>query len=161
LGDLVGRRSIFWITTAVVIVFMAAKTFLSDYFVAYLIFKLVAASAYCATYQAGLPDFSWSKHTKTGKIYQMTTNYTNLPCIIPNGRKIFQIFIKYNNILHSKASKIYLNLGFWFENKPSGNPATRCPKNTGVCFSQNKIAPWSQSYDHELQRQLRKKLQSN
>jgi hypothetical protein len=23
----------------------------------------------------GLPDFSWSKHTKTEKIYQMTTNY--------------------------------------------------------------------------------------
>jgi hypothetical protein len=27
-------------------------------------------------HDAGLPDFSWSKHTKTEKIYQMTTNYT-------------------------------------------------------------------------------------
>jgi hypothetical protein len=25
---------------------------------------------------SGLPDFPRSKHTKTGKIYQMTTNYT-------------------------------------------------------------------------------------
>jgi selenocysteine-specific translation elongation factor len=24
----------------------------------------------------GLPDFSWSKHTKMGKIYQMNRNYT-------------------------------------------------------------------------------------
>jgi hypothetical protein len=24
---------------------------------------------------AGLPDFSWFKHAKTGKLYQMTTNY--------------------------------------------------------------------------------------
>jgi hypothetical protein len=28
---------------------------------------------------AGLPDFSRSKHTKTGKICQITTNYTKLP----------------------------------------------------------------------------------
>jgi hypothetical protein len=27
----------------------------------------------------GLQDFSWCKHTKTGKIYQMTTNYTKRP----------------------------------------------------------------------------------
>jgi hypothetical protein len=26
-----------------------------------------------------LPDFSWSKHTKMGKMYQMTTNYTKRP----------------------------------------------------------------------------------
>jgi hypothetical protein len=25
---------------------------------------------------AGLPDFSWSKHAKMGKIYQTNTNYT-------------------------------------------------------------------------------------
>jgi hypothetical protein len=31
--------------------------------------------------------------------------------------------IKYTTIFHPKASKIYPNLGFWFENKPSGNPA--------------------------------------
>jgi hypothetical protein len=28
---------------------------------------------------SGLPDFSWSKHIKTGKIYQMTTTYTKRP----------------------------------------------------------------------------------
>jgi hypothetical protein len=26
-----------------------------------------------------LPDFSWSKNTKRGKIYQMTANYIKLP----------------------------------------------------------------------------------
>jgi hypothetical protein len=30
-------------------------------------------------FAAGLPDFSWSKHTELGKIYQLTTNYTKLP----------------------------------------------------------------------------------
>jgi hypothetical protein len=65
LGDLLGRRFVFWITTAVVIVFMAAKTYLSDYFAAYLIFKLVAASAYCASYQVSTTSFirHLSEHT--------------------------------------------------------------------------------------------------
>jgi hypothetical protein len=27
----------------------------------------------------GLPDFSWCKIPKWGKIYQITTNYTNCP----------------------------------------------------------------------------------
>jgi hypothetical protein len=30
-------------------------------------------------YVAGLPDFSWSKIPKRGKIYQITTKYTKLP----------------------------------------------------------------------------------
>ena len=51
LGDLLGRRFIFWITTAVVIIFMTAKTYLADYFAAYTVFKVIAASAYCASYQ--------------------------------------------------------------------------------------------------------------
>jgi hypothetical protein len=29
--------------------------------------------------EAVLPDFSWSKHTKLGKIYKMTINYTKRP----------------------------------------------------------------------------------
>jgi hypothetical protein len=29
--------------------------------------------------QTGLPDFSWPKHTKMGKIYQTTTHYTKRP----------------------------------------------------------------------------------
>jgi predicted secreted protein len=48
-------------------------------------------------------DFSWSLNTKTGKIYQRTTNYTKRPYItytkwplnIPNGRKIYQMAVKY------------------------------------------------------------------
>jgi hypothetical protein len=32
-----------------------------------------------STLETGLPDFSWPKHTKMGKIYQMTTNYTKRP----------------------------------------------------------------------------------
>jgi hypothetical protein len=31
------------------------------------------------TLPSGLPDFSWSKHTKMVQIYQMTTNYTKRP----------------------------------------------------------------------------------
>jgi hypothetical protein len=27
-------------------------------------------------FATGLPDFPWSKHTKLGKLYQMTTDYT-------------------------------------------------------------------------------------
>jgi hypothetical protein len=44
------------------------------------------------------------QNTKTGKIYQITTNYTNCPLNI------------------TKDRKIYTNLDIWFENKPSGNP---------------------------------------
>jgi hypothetical protein len=62
LGDLLGRRFILWITTAIVIVFMTAKTFLSDYFVAYLIFKLIAASAYVASYQVPINDSAFSQN---------------------------------------------------------------------------------------------------
>jgi hypothetical protein len=61
---------------------------------------------------AGLPDFSWSKHTITAKIYQITTNYTKRPYIIPNGSKIFQMVIIYDNIFHSKALRILPKLGF-------------------------------------------------
>jgi hypothetical protein len=69
---------------------------------------------------AGLPDFSWSKHTKAGKmttnftnrpqplpngqkLYQMAVKYSKWPQNIPNGRKIFQMAIKYANNFHSKA----------------------------------------------------------
>jgi hypothetical protein len=47
---------------------------------------------------------------------------------------ILQMAIKYINIFHSKALQNLPKLGFWFENKPSGNPAA------------------SQSYDRDLQR---------
>jgi hypothetical protein len=47
-----------------------------------------------------------------GKIYQMTTNYTKLPYIIPNGHKIFQMVIKYNIIFNSEALQKLPKLGF-------------------------------------------------
>jgi hypothetical protein len=37
--------------------------------------------------QAGLPDFSWSKIPKRGKMYQITTKYTKWPKNISNSRK--------------------------------------------------------------------------
>jgi hypothetical protein len=53
----------------------------------------------------------------------MTTNYTKLPYIMPNGHKIFQMIIKYNNIFHSKALQNLPKLGFlvWKQTK-AGNP---------------------------------------
>jgi hypothetical protein len=50
----------------------------------------------------GLPDFSWPKHTKTGKIYPMTTNYTKLIQNIPNGYKIYQHFPFQGSPKHTK-----------------------------------------------------------
>jgi hypothetical protein len=47
-----------------------------------------------------------------GKIYQMTTLYTKLPYIMPNGYKIFQMIIKYNTF-HSKALQNLPKLGFF------------------------------------------------
>jgi hypothetical protein len=35
---------------------------------------------------------------------------------IPNGRKIFQMTLKYTNIFYSKALQNLPKLGFWFEN---------------------------------------------
>jgi hypothetical protein len=49
-------------------------------------------------WETGLPDFSWSKHTITAKIYQTTTSYTNghtlyqMAVNIPNGHYIWQHF---------------------------------------------------------------------
>jgi hypothetical protein len=39
-----------------------------------------------------LTELSLSKHTKAGKEYQGTINYTKRPNIIPNGRNIYQHF---------------------------------------------------------------------
>jgi hypothetical protein len=41
---------------------------------------------------------------------------------------------KYNNFFHSKALQIYPNWYFWFENKPSGNPALNANKHIGRFF---------------------------
>jgi hypothetical protein len=44
---------------------------------------------------SGLPDFSWYKIPKGGKIYQMTTKYIKWPQNISNSSKIDQMVIKY------------------------------------------------------------------
>jgi hypothetical protein len=71
---------------------------------------------------SGLPGFYWSKHTKLGKIYQMTNNYSKRPYMITNGRKIFQMVIKSTYISIPRPSEIYPKLGFLVRKKTSGNP---------------------------------------
>jgi hypothetical protein len=71
----------------------------------------------CNDWEPGLPDVSWSKHTKLGIIYQMTTNYTKRTWVIPNGHNIY-------HHLSFKGPPKFTQIGiFWFENRPSGNPA--------------------------------------
>jgi hypothetical protein len=53
----------------------------------------------------GLPDFSWSKYAKMG------TNYTKRPQIIPHGRKILQMVIKFPFCVPIKFTQIGI-LGF-------------------------------------------------
>jgi hypothetical protein len=43
------------------------------------------------------------QHTKTGKIYQITTKYTERPYNVPNGRQIFQMAINYPTFSNSMA----------------------------------------------------------
>jgi hypothetical protein len=62
----------------------------------------IFAAIFCV-WVAGLPDYSWSKITERGKIYQITTIYAKLPKNISNGRKIDQMVIKYAKIFHSKS----------------------------------------------------------
>jgi hypothetical protein len=61
---------------------------------------------------AGLPDFSWSKIPKRGKIHQIITKYTIWPQNISNGRKIDQMVIKYTKNFHSKTLQNLPKLGF-------------------------------------------------
>ena len=51
IGDRFGRRLTFWITTAIICVLMTVKTFLSNYYSLYVVFKLVASACYVPTYQ--------------------------------------------------------------------------------------------------------------
>jgi hypothetical protein len=53
--------------------------------------------------RAGLPDFSWSKHTKTVKYTKWTQTIPNLPYVIPYGQKLYQTNAKYTYSFHSKA----------------------------------------------------------
>jgi cytidylate kinase len=58
------------------------------------------------------------QNTKTGKIYRITTNYTKYPQSTTKDRKSVYKIIQ---PLSARPSKIYPNLDFWFENKPSAN----------------------------------------
>ena len=51
MADRFGRRFTFWITTALICIFMTAKTFLSDYYSVYVVFKIIASACYVSTYQ--------------------------------------------------------------------------------------------------------------
>jgi hypothetical protein len=55
------------------------------------------------------------------KMYQINLKYMKWSWSIPIVRKIFQMVLK-STFSHPRLSKIYPNLDFWFENKPSGNP---------------------------------------
>jgi hypothetical protein len=58
-----------------------------------------------------LPDYSWYKIPKREK-------YTELPRSTTKDRKSVYKIIQ---PLSARPSKIYPNLDFWFENKPSAN----------------------------------------
>jgi hypothetical protein len=84
--------------------------------------------------KTGLPDFSLSKHTKMGKIYQRTTKYTKRTYVCT----LYQFALKcakwsqnIQTVSSQRPSKIYPNRDFWFENKPSGKPG-RKPQKTSV-----------------------------
>jgi hypothetical protein len=54
-------------------------------------------------FAARLPDLSWSKIPKRGKIHQIAIKYTKWPLNISNGRKKDQMLIKYSKIFLSKT----------------------------------------------------------
>jgi hypothetical protein len=92
-------------------------------------FLMVTPPAPLSISISGLPDFSWSKIPKWRKIYQITTKYTKWSYNISNGRKI------------------YPNRDFWFENKPSGNPAPYVPiKPFEVVQDETRAARCSQNF---------------
>jgi hypothetical protein len=59
-----------------------------------------------------------------GAWYQKRKKCTKRPQTIPNGRKLYQMAVKYINIYQSKALQ-NLPIFLGFENKPSGNPGRR------------------------------------
>jgi hypothetical protein len=66
----------------------------------------------------------------------MTTNYAKKAVNYTNGRKIFQMIIKITAFSIPRPSKFYKNWDFWFENKPSGNPAPDFNLETKNSFEQ-------------------------
>jgi hypothetical protein len=62
-----------------------------------------------SVWRAGLPDSFLAQHTKTGKIYQITVEYTKWPQNILNGCKTDQMAVKYTNIFNPpKISQIWI-----------------------------------------------------
>jgi hypothetical protein len=62
-----------------------------------------AGSLFASAFQYGVARFFLVQHTKTGKIYHITTKNTKCPLKIPNGYKIDKVSIQYNNIFHYKT----------------------------------------------------------
>jgi hypothetical protein len=60
----------------------------------------------------GLPDFSCYNIPKWERIYQITRKYTKWPENMANGRKIYQMDIKYTNIFYSKTLQNLPKFGF-------------------------------------------------
>jgi hypothetical protein len=68
----------------------------------------------------GLPEFSWHNIPKGGKYTKLPQHIPIVYKIIPNGRKIYQMSVKYTNIFHCKTHQNLPIFDFWFENIPSG-----------------------------------------
>jgi hypothetical protein len=67
-----------------------------------------------------VPTFQIGKNiTNDHKLYQAAINYAKWPYNIPNGHKIYQ------QLPLKGPPKFTQILDFWFENKPSGNPAAK------------------------------------
>jgi hypothetical protein len=80
------------------------------------------------------------QNTKTVKIYQITTHYTKCPY---NITKVKWTKCPWNipSSSNARPSKIYPNLDFGFENKPSGNPVCQyvcIPKISNHCCWQTR-----------------------
>jgi hypothetical protein len=75
-----------------------------------------------------LPGFSLYNIPKREKYTKRTENTPNdHNTYIPNGRKQTKGPYNIPTLSISRLSKIYPKFGFWFENKPSGNPGcTKC-----------------------------------
>jgi hypothetical protein len=74
-----------------------------------------------------------SKHTKTGKIYKMTIQ------TIPNGHKIFQMVIIYDNIFHFKALQKFTRTGIFGLKKTSGNPGPQEEEKADLQFEREAV----------------------
>jgi hypothetical protein len=71
-----------------------------------------------------LPDFSRHNLPKRGKIYQIATKFPNGHEIYPKPSYISNGHIKYQSFQFQGLPKFTQIGNFWFESKPSGNPAS-------------------------------------